>query len=213
ANRVMSAAPFVPASRDLARLRSAAQQCEGCPLFRRATQTVFGAGARNARLVLVGEQPGDQEDLAGMPFVGPAGTLLYEVLADAGIDRSEVYLTNAVKHFKWAQRGTRRLHAKPTAREMAACHPWLAAELESIKPVGVVCLGATAAQSLLGSKFRVTRQHGELLDFPGTAARWIMATYHPSAVLRAPDQTRRHELRDVLVADLAGIRKRLHRHK
>jgi DNA polymerase len=202
----MSAAPFVPHSLSLTRLRAAANQCEGCPLFRNATQTVFGSGPREARLILVGEQPGDQEDLAGKPFVGPAGVLLDEMLAEAGIDRDDVYLTNAVKHFKWEPRGKRRLHAKPTAREVAACRPWLQAELESIRPRGVVCLGATAAQCLLGGKFRLTQQHGALLPFQGESADWIMATYHPSAVLRAPDHKRRIELRAIMVADLRAAR-------
>lgn len=205
----MTAAPFVPASKSLATLRAAALHCEGCPLYRDATQTVFGAGSRRARLVLVGEQPGDQEDLAGKPFVGPAGQLLDEVLADAGIDRGDVYVTNAVKHFKWEERGKRRLHAKPTAREVAACRPWLEAELESVEPQGVVCLGATAAQSLLGGTFRLTRQHGVRLEFPGDSADWILATWHPSAVLRAPDKSRRQELRSLLIADMIVARKLL----
>jgi DNA polymerase len=201
----MSAAPFVPASHSLTRLRTAARHCEGCPLFWHATRTVFGAGPKSARVVLVGEQPGDQEDMAGKPFVGPAGRLLDELLADAGIDQSDVYVTNAVKHFKWTERGTRRLHAKPTAREVAACRPWLDAELESIQPAGVVCLGATAAQSLFGNRFRLTRQRGELLQFPGKTARWVMATYHPSAVLRAPGRAQRDELRSLIIADLTEI--------
>ncbi len=207
----MTAAPFVPASRSLGRLRAAATHCEGCPLFRPATQTVFGAGSRGARLVLVGEQPGDQEDLAGKPFVGPAGRLLDELLSEAGIGRDDIYVTNAVKHFKWQQRGKRRLHAKPTAREVTACRPWLEAELESVQPAGVVCLGATAAQSLLGNKFRLTRQHGDLLENSEVSAAWIMATWHPSAVLRAPDRARRGELRKLVIADLAEARKRLDR--
>ncbi len=205
----MTAAPFVPASRSLGRLRAAARHCEGCPLFRRATQTVFGAGSRSASLLLVGEQPGDQEDLAGKPFVGPAGRLLAELLSEAGIDRDDVYVTNAVKHFKWQQRGKRRLHAKPTAREVTACRPWLEAELESIQPVGVVCLGATAAQSLLGNRFQLTKQHGDLLET--SEATWIMATWHPSAVLRGPDRARRGELRKQVIADLTEARKRLDR--
>jgi DNA polymerase len=156
--------------------------------------------------MLVGEQPGDEEDLAGKPFVGPAGQLLDELLAEAKIARDAIYITNAVKHFKWVERGKRRLHAKPTAREVSACRPWLKAELESIKPTGVICLGATAAQSLLGSKFRLTRQHGQILEYPEATAEWIMATWHPAAVLRAPDQARRHELREIMLADLSGIR-------
>lgn len=195
-----SAADFLPARKTLTALTRAAHGCQGCDLYQRATQTVFGQGSAKARLFLIGEQPGDQEDLQGKPFVGPAGRLLDEALAAAGIARSDVYLTNAVKHFKWTPRGKRRLHAKPGSREIAACRPWLSAEIEVITPEVIVLLGATAAQSLLGPTFRITRQRGKLLESP--LAHWLLATYHPSAVLRAPDEDRRHQMRDELFADL-----------
>lgn len=205
-----SAAEFVPATSSLSKLRAAAAECQGCPLYLLGTQTVFGAGRKQARLILVGEQPGDEEDRQGEPFVGPAGRLLDEVLAQAEIDRREVYVTNAVKHFKWIARGKRRLHAKPTSREAAACRPWLEAELAAIEPEGIVCLGAIAAQSLLGSSFRITRQHGEVVDYPGEHAQWIMATYHPSAVLRAPDREARAEMRRAMLKDLSAAAKLMH---
>lgn len=200
ARTARSAADFLPARKTLPALTRAAHDCQGCDLYQRATQTVFGEGSAKARLILVGEQPGDQEDLQGRPFVGPAGRLLDEALTASGIDRTDVYLTNAVKHFKWTPRGKRRLHAKPGSREIAACRPWLSAEIEAIEPEVIVCLGATAAQALLGPAFRITKQRGELLESP--LARWVLATYHPSAVLRAPDEERRHQMRDELFADL-----------
>lgn len=188
-------------------LRTAARDCRACPLWRRATQTVFGAGAARARLLLVGEQPGDEEDRHGLPFVGPAGRLLGEALEAAGIDRGETYVTNAVKHFKWKQvegRGKRRIHEKPNAAEIRACHPWLLAEIESVGPEVIVCLGATAAQALLGPAFRVTKQRGVALPFRSGVL--ILATVHPSAILRAPDrETRRIEM-DRFVADLSVAR-------
>jgi len=193
--------------RTLDDLRASARGCRACPLWRRATQTVFGAGAAHARLVLVGEQPGDEEDRQGLPFVGPAGRLLGEALAAAGIDRGETYVTNAVKHFKWEPaegRGKRRIHKKPNAAEVRACHPWLQAEIAAIRPEVIVCLGATAAQALLGAAFRVTKQRGLPLAF-GAGAR-IVATVHPSAILRAPDsETRRIEMQR-FVADLRVAR-------
>ncbi len=189
-----SAESFVPQTRSVARLRAAARHCQGCLLYRRATQTVFGEGPAHARVMLVGETPGDQEDLAGRPFVGPAGKLLAEALAEAHVDRQQVYVTNAVKHFKWVPRGKRRLHAKPSAREIAACHPWLAAELAAVEPELVMCLGATAAQSLLGREFRLTRQRGQLIE--RALQPTIVATYHPSAVLRAPSESRGQMRRD-----------------
>jgi DNA polymerase len=195
-----SAREFVPDTHSLARLRAAAAGCEGCDLFRRATQTVFGEGPAKARLMLVGETPGDQEDLAGRPFVGAAGRLLDELLAEAGIDRQKTYVTNAVKHFKWEPRGKRRLHAKPSSREIAACRPWLEAEIASIEPDLIVCLGATAAQSFLGRDFRITRQRGRIL--PGGGNARILATYHPSAVLRAPDEESRGAMRSDMLHDL-----------
>ncbi len=195
-----SAADFLPTQRDLPHLTRAATKCEGCPLYVNATQTVFGRGPENARMMLVGEQPGDQEDLQGQPFVGPAGRLLDEALAEVGIDRDDVYVTNAVKHFKWTPRGKRRLHAKPSAREMAACRPWLEAELEAVMPRIVVALGATAAQSLMGASFRITKQRGVVLE-----SDWgvpILATFHPSAILRAPDKAARDEMRVQFANDL-----------
>jgi uracil-DNA glycosylase len=206
-----TAAAFLPESRSLSRLREAAAECRGCPLYRNATQTVFGEGARDAELMLVGETPGDQEDLAGHPFVGPAGRVLDEALAAVGIDRKNVYVTNAVKHFKWEPRGKRRLHKKPTAREAAACRPWFLAELEAVEPRTIVCLGATAAQALLGRDFRLTRDHGK--PIPGEHVPWIVATWHPSAVLRAPTPEDRIKLKRTLIADLRVAVKTLARRK
>jgi DNA polymerase len=198
-----SAADFLPARRTLPALRAAAARCRGCPLWARATQTVFGEGPPRARVVMVGEQPGNDEDLAGKPFVGPAGRVLDRALEAAGIARTDVYVTNVVKHFKWTPKGKRRIHAKPSQMEIAACLPWLEAELDVVKPVVLVCLGVTAAQALLGPKFRVTRQRGEWVQ-----ARWaphVMATVHPSAILRAPDDAARRAEMDRFVADLARI--------
>ncbi len=189
----MTAAEYVPERLALPTLREAVQDCRGCRLYANATQAVFGEGAARARVMLVGEQPGDREDLAGRPFVGPAGRLLDEALAEAGIDRSRAYVTNAVKHFKWQGRGKRRIHQKPTWSESVACRPWLEAELAAVRPRVVVALGATAAQSLLGKEFRVTRQRGELLDSP--LAEHVVATVHPSSILRQrDDEARRAEL-------------------
>ena len=202
-----SAADFLPDSLDLKKLAAAAKHCRGCELYKNATQTVFGAGQATARAVFVGEQPGDQEDLAGKPFVGPAGRLLDDVLVEVGIERRAVYVTNAVKHFKWKPSGKRRLHAKPSAREMAACRPWLEAELASIEPELIVCLGATAAQSLLGPAFRITQQRGRILKRPGLLP--LLATYHPSAILRAPDAEARHRMRGEFAADLRKVARRL----
>jgi len=188
-------------------LRAAAQGCRACPLWRRATQTVFGAGRAHAALLLVGEQPGDQEDRQGLPFVGPAGRLLSEALEAAGIDRQTVYLTNAVKHFKWIAaegRGKRRLHKKPSGNEVRACRPWLLAEIEAVAPEVIVCLGATAAQSLLGNAFRVTQQRGQAVPSP-FAARAV-ATVHPSSILRAPDEASRHQELRRFIADLRVAR-------
>jgi DNA polymerase len=199
-----SAAEFLPARRTLAALRTAAAGCRGCDLYRRGTQTVFGEGPAAARLVLVGEQPGHEEDLAGRPFVGPAGRLLDRALEAAAIPRDQVYVTNAVKHFKWEPQGKRRIHTRPRPAEVAACRPWLMAELEVIEPEAVVCLGATAAQALLGPGFRVTKQRGRWLSAPG--ARRVLATVHPSAVLRAPDDAARRREFEAFVADLAIVR-------
>ncbi|OMC03391.1 uracil-DNA glycosylase [Mycobacterium sp. NS-7484] len=197
---------FVPATDDLAELAQAARHCEGCPLFRDATQTVFGAGPSNARVVLIGEQPGDREDRAGEPFVGPAGRVLDNALAAAEIDRAQLYLTNAVKHFKFTtnERGKRRIHKTPSRTEVVACRPWLLAELDAVSPDAVVLLGATAAKSLLGNDFRLTRHRGEILHVTGLVSEGdpaLVATIHPSAVLRGPSDTR-DEAFDGLVADL-----------
>ena len=200
---VHSARDFLPFDRSLASLARAARTCEGCTLCQSATQTVFGEGRADARLVFIGEQPGDQEDRAGRPFVGPAGKVFDEALAQVGIDRSQVYVTNAVKHFKWTPRGQMRLHAKPNAREMAACRPWLEAEIAAIKPQMVVCLGATAAQVVVGPEFRITQQHGQVL--PTAFAPWTMATYHPSALLRVPDETTRLQMQEQFIYDLQRV--------
>lgn len=202
-----TAAAFLPAKHDLSSLREAAKHCEGCPLFANATQTVFGAGPARADVMMVGEQPGDVEDRQGKPFVGPAGRLLDQMLEEAGIDRQRVYVTNAVKHFKWTPRGKRRLHGKPNSREIFACRPWLEAELETIKPELLVLLGATAAQSLLGRQFRITKHRGEPME--SDWAPWTMATYHPSALLRATHQPGGEQLREEFLADLKLVARKL----
>ncbi len=194
-----SAAPYLPAHLTLASLGRSLQTCRGCQLYERATQAVAGEGPAAANLVLIGEAPGDDEDKQGRPFMGPSGRLLDEVLAEAGIDRNDAFVTNAVKHFKWEPRGKRRLHAKPSARELAACRPWLEAELELVSPRVIVCLGATAAQGLLGHQFGVSQRHGEVVQSSFGA---VVATCHPSAVLRAPDPETRQQLRQQLLSDL-----------
>ncbi len=196
-----ASAAFIPETRSLATLHRAAEDCTGCDLFKRGTQVVFGEGPKDARLVLIGEQPGDQEDLAGRPFVGPAGALLARVLEDVQIDRDEIYVTNAVKHFKWEPRGKRRIHVKPTTTEVHACRGWLLAELAVIKPAMIVCLGATAAQSFLGRKFSILKSRGEVFDNTPWAP-WFMATYHPSALLRIPEEAGRAEAHANFTADL-----------
>ncbi|HEY6006075.1 MAG TPA: UdgX family uracil-DNA binding protein [Anaeromyxobacter sp.] len=198
-----TAAPLVPAHPTLPALRQAAAACRACPLWERGTQTVFGDGPPGAEVVLVGEQPGHEEDLAGHPFVGPAGRLLDRALAEAGIDRRHVYVTNAVKHFKWEPRGKRRIHQKPNAGEVRACHPWLEAELHVLRPRAVVCLGSTAAQALLGRAFRVTQRRGEILRT--TFAPVVIATVHPSSILRAPDDETRRTEHARLVEDLEAL--------
>jgi uracil-DNA glycosylase len=198
-----TAAPLVPERPTLERLRAAAAGCRACPLYKTGTQTVFGEGTATARAIFIGEQPGDSEDKLGRPFVGPAGKLLDRALEQAGIDRELVYVTNVVKHFKWTPRGKRRLHEKPNAREIAACRPWLQAELELVKPEVLVCLGATAAQALLGRSFRVTQMRGEILEHE--LAQAIMATVHPSSILRAPDEESRHREMELFVRDLRKI--------
>ncbi|MGH9239043.1 MAG: UdgX family uracil-DNA binding protein [Vicinamibacterales bacterium] len=202
-----TAAPFVPKTTSLKVLGAAAHECRGCDLYKTATQVVFGAGPKSAQVMFVGEQPGDQEDRQGEPFVGPAGALLDKALADAGIPRDQVYVTNAVKHFKWEPRGKRRIHKKPRASEVKACRPWLEAELRAVKPAVVVCLGATAAQSMLGASFKLMQQRGRVLSSP--AAGRIVATIHPSAVLRAADSEGRKAAYEMLVADLKVVAKTL----
>ncbi len=192
----------------LPELREAAKSCKNCDLWKLGTQTVFGEGAAHSKLMLVGEQPGDQEDLSGKPFVGPAGKLLDKALDEAGIDRKKVYVTNAVKHFKWEPRGKRRIHKKPNATEIAACRPWLDAEIAAIKPKVIVCLGATAAQALLGKDFRVTQHRGEFVE--STLAPHVAATVHPSSILRAPDENARHEEMARFIADLKKMARALH---
>ena len=199
----MAAAPLIPKIRTRQALHDAAAGCRACPLWQRGTQTVFGEGARDAVVMLVGEQPGNEEDLAGHPFVGPAGKLLDKALEEAGIDRSLAYVTNAVKHFKWEPRGKRRIHAKPNAAEIAACMPWLEAEIALVKPRVIVCLGATAAQALLGRQFRVTQQRGQFVESPW--AEYVTATVHPSSILRAPDADTRHAEMARFVEDLRGV--------
>jgi uracil-DNA glycosylase family protein len=196
-----SAADLVPPRPTLAALRKAAADCRACPLWDHATQTVFGAGSRSSAAMFVGEQPGDREDREGAPFVGPAGRVFDEALELAGIDRRTVYVTNAVKHFKWEPRGKRRIHVKPSRSELTACRPWLEAELAVVRPRVLVCLGATAAQSLLGRRFRVTQERGAWVE--SDLADRVTATIHPSAILRAGD--RRQAEMDAFVADLSLV--------
>ena len=190
----ISAADFMPEQLTLPSLKAAAADCKGCDLWKKGTQTVFGEGKRRATALFVGEQPGNEEDLTGKPFVGPAGRIFDSALEEAGINRQQTYVTNVVKHFKWEPRGKRRIHKKPNSQEINACRPWLEAEIAVVKPQVVVALGATAAQALLGAQFRVTKNRGEFLE--STLAPYIMATVHPSSILRAPDdETRRLEYR------------------
>jgi uracil-DNA glycosylase family protein len=198
---------FFPERKDLASLRQAAQNCRGCALYLRATQTVFGEGPGTARVVVVGEQPGDVEDVAGRPFVGPAGRLLDKALAEAGLDRESLYLTNAVKHFSFEERGKRRIHKKPRQSEVRACRPWLEAELAAIRPDVLVLLGATAAQAILGPGFRVSEQRGTLV--PSNLAPIAVATVHPSSILRAPDDAARELGFRAIVHDLRVAAKAL----
>ena len=187
-----TAAAQIPPDPTLPSLRAAAKACHACPLYEAATQTVFGEGPADAKLMLVGETPGDQEDRQGHPFVGPAGKLLDRCLETAGIERDKAYVTNVVKHFKWTRRGKRRIHSKPNAKEIRACEPWLLAEIAAVQPQVLVCLGATAAQALLGADFRVTRRRGELV--PSNLAPRVLATVHPSALLRAEPEARETEV-------------------
>ncbi|HSH22405.1 MAG TPA: UdgX family uracil-DNA binding protein [Candidatus Caenarcaniphilales bacterium] len=209
-----SARDFFPPQEELPLLRDAAQRCQGCGLYAHATQAVFGEGSLGAAVMLVGEQPGDKEDVAGHPFVGPAGQLLDRALEEAGVDRSLAYVTNVVKHFKWkrtagAAAGStkRRLHDKPNAYEVTACRPWLEAEIRQVQPQVVVCLGSTAAQALLGKDFRVTRQRGEF--FASELAPFITATVHPSSILRSPDAQSREQEMKLFIDDLRGVAERL----
>jgi DNA polymerase len=201
---VRSASDLIPIQPDWESLRDAAAGCRACDLWKRGTQTVFGEGAANARIMFVGEQPGNEEDLAGRPFVGPAGRLLDRALEEAGIDRSLAYVTNVVKHFKWEPRGKRRIHAKPDSVEISACRPWLDAELDLVRPRVLVCLGATAAQALLGRDFRVTRNRGQWIESP--LAPYVMATVHPSSILRADTSEARHAALAGFVQDLSRVR-------
>jgi DNA polymerase len=191
---------LAPGTTSVTTLRRAAKTCTACHLYKRATQTVFGEGPKSATLMLLGEQPGDQEDVAGKPFVGPAGKILDRALEEAGIDRTRVYVTNTVKHFKWEPRGKRRIHKKPNSREIAACRPWLEAELRAVNPGLLVCLGATAAQAVLGATFRVTRGRGKVLK--AEIAAKVLATVHPSSLLRQPDEESREREYKLFVADL-----------
>ena len=198
-----SAKDFFPERKSLKAFRDAAADCKGCELWKRGTQTVFGESPRRAQVLFVGEQPGNEEDLSGKPFVGPAGRLLDDALTEAGIDRTQIYLTNVVKHFKWEPHGKRRIHKKTNAGEIAACRPWLEAEISLIKPKVIVCLGATAAQTLLGPKFRVSKQRGQFIE--STLAPYILATVHPSSILRAPDDETRHAEKRRFIDDLKKV--------
>jgi uracil-DNA glycosylase family protein len=203
----VAAQALIPEQPTLPGLKAAAAGCQACDLYKTGTQTVFGEGAQHANVMFVGEQPGDREDIEGMPFVGPAGRLLDEALRAAGIDRTQVYITNAVKHFKWKPQGKRRLHQKPNAAEINACRPWLDAEIAVVKPQILVCLGATAAQALLGRDFRVTLQRGQFIERPGLPL--MMATVHPSSILRARDDESRELEMQAFVADLRRLAQRL----
>jgi uracil-DNA glycosylase len=194
-----------PASRDLDVLRAAAKKCKACPLWKSGTQTVFGEGPKHARIIFVGEQPGDKEDLEGKPFVGPAGRMLDKALEEAGVDRSEAYVTNAVKHFKWEPAGKRRLHKKPNSREIAACRPWLVSEIESLQPELIVCLGVTAAQSVMQRPVKITEERGKLLDSPFGAK--VLVTVHPSSLLRIQDQPDKEQAWKAFVRDLKVLAK------
>ena len=200
---------LIPEQPTLPGLRDAAAGCQACDLYKTGTQTVFGEGATHAKVMFVGEQPGDREDIEGKPFVGPAGRLLDEALGKAGIDRSRVYITNAVKHFKWKPQGKRRLHQKPNAAEISACRPWLEAEIALVKPAVLVLLGATAAQGLLGRDFRVSVQRGQFIERAGLPL--TMATVHPSSILRAPDDESREIEMGAFIADLTRLAQRLKR--
>ena len=202
-----SAADLIPDRPTLQKIRAAAKDCQACDLWRLGTQTVFGEGTRTAELMLVGEQPGHEEDLRGHPFVGPAGALLDRALAAAGIDRATVYVTNVVKHFKWEPRGKRRIHKKPNAHEIGACRPWLDTEIALVKPRAIVCLGATAAQALLGRQFKVTTGRGAFVT--SSLAPLVLATVHPSSILRAPDDESRRREMQRFIDDLKTVARAL----
>lgn len=206
----MPSAATLPERRTLRSLKSAARGCRACHLWRRATQTVFGEGGAAAAVMLVGEQPGNDEDLSGHPFVGPAGRLLNDALERAGIEREQTYVTNVVKHFKWEPRGKRRIHEKPNAGEIGACRPWLDAEIAAIHPRIIVCLGATAAKALLGSSFKVSIDRGRFVE--SSLAPFVTATVHPSSILREPDPAARRQAMDALVKDLKKVKAKLSRH-
>ena len=206
-SKLPGASGFIPKDPTLPLLRDSAQSCKGCELYLHATQAVLGEGPSTADLVLIGEQPGNDEDLAGRPFVGPAGRMLDRALQDAGIDRTRVYVTNAVKHFKFEERGKRRIHKKPSAGEVRACHPWLQAEFAIVKPTIIGCLGATAAQSILGNEFRLTKDRGRPIEHPPDGT--IVSTVHPSAILRAPNPEEREAAYAQFVEDLKAIRQLL----
>jgi DNA polymerase len=202
-----SAADFLPTRRTLESLRAAARSCKGCDLYKNATQTVFGEGPKDASIILVGEQPGDMEDRQGHPFVGPAGRLLDKALAEARIPRDEVYITNAVKHFKWIQRGKRRLHQKPLIRQVVACKPWMEAEIQIIQPKVVVCLGATAAQSMMGRIVRITQERGKFLDGDSGAA--VFVTIHPSSIYRLREKDEQEKEYRRFVAEMKAVQRKL----
>lgn len=201
---IETAAPLIPPRPTLNKLRDAAAECRACHLWKLGTQTVFGEGVQKSLIMFIGEQPGDKEDLSGRPFVGPAGALLDHALEEAGIDRAKVYVTNVVKHFKWEPRGKRRIHKKPNAVEITACRPWLDAEISVIKPRAIICLGSTAAQAVIGPKFRVTTQRGQFVVSP--LADYVTATVHPSSILRAPTDEARRTERARFIDDLRKIR-------
>ena len=211
ARKAPGATRYLPDILGFPALRKAVQKCHGCDLYRNATQAVFGEGASRARVVLIGEQPGDEEDRVGHPFVGPAGKLLNRALGEAQIDPSIAYFTNVVKHFKFEERGKRRIHKKPGVAEVEACAPWLVSEVELIRPLVILCLGATAAQAVLGRDYRLTKSHGQF--HPHAWAPYVSATLHPAAVLRAPDREQRHQMYRQLVGDLTGARAILEKKK
>jgi uracil-DNA glycosylase family protein len=212
AGGIGSATELIPDHPTLSTVASASKECRACRLWKPATQTVFGEGTEQAEVMLVGEQPGDKEDLAGSPFVGPAGKLLDRALDEAGIDRRRVYVTNVVKHFKFEPRGKRRIHKKPAADEIAACRPWLDAEVSLVKPNVIVCLGATAAQTLLGRQYRVTKQRGQFVT-QSPLAPLVTATVHPSSILRAPDEESRRVEMKLFVEDLSRVAAKLSRRR